>query len=513
MSTCYILPIGGSGTRVMRALFHLLASGGFDDERIKSFDNYKVMCIDSDGNNGDMNGLRSLYSKYKALQKLTDLPLVSCYKEDGGLYWSPLDSNDNDMRGHIGDFNLNDDAKNVLEFLYTKEELSKKLNEGFYGHTSIGSYFTSLNILGENHKFSEVWERYFEHIGDGDKIFIVGSVFGGTGASGIPTIARIIKNNIKEDVPIGAVLVMPYFRPVGKQGEKTSLNINWRTFNSKVKMALSFYESQGFDDIFRTMYFIGENEENFMNVPYSEGGGEQKNKPHYIETYAAATLFDFLAAPKNDTFRTKFYVIEQKADEYIIPETLNNVVKNANIVRKMSTFFLFSSLYTKLLSDMIENRKKNIGWLKNYESVYGRNFLKSHNFNVILKDYCEEYLSWIWSQLILPNDSGNIRDDSGIFDYKINSKVKWLNVSDMYGNLYNPETVSCGFTGYKFRELENMATVVFNESPESENKRYTGQRIIEELATNTVKPITDSMTTFTVFMRDVMELCGREVEN
>jgi len=506
MSTCYILPIGGSGTRVMRALFHLLASGCFDDKRVKSFDNYKVMCIDSDGNNGDMQELRNLYLKYKNLQQLTNLPSVNCWKGDGDLFWSPLNSNDNDMRGHIGDFNLNNDAKDILEFLYTKDELSKKLNEGFYGHTSIGSYFTSLNILDENHKFSEVWERYFEHIGEGDKIFIIGSVFGGTGASGIPTIARIIRSNVDEEIPIGAVLVMPYFRPVGGPTDDGSLDINWKAFNSKVKMALSFYESQGFDNVFRTMYFIGENEDNFMNVPYCDGGKDQLNKPHYIETYAAATLFDFLAAPKDDTFRTKFYVINKESDVYIVPETLNNVVQNANIVKKMSTFFLFSGVYTKLLNDIIENRKKNMGWLRNYENTYGKNFLKNNNFNVILKDYCEEYLYWIRSQLV-------ITDNLGRAVRMANSKVKWFKFNDMYENLYFPLPVSCGFTGYKFKEIENMSTVVFNENPNSRSRHYTGQQIVEELATCKVKPPTDNRTTFTAFMQDVMELCGREVEN
>jgi len=502
MSTCYILPIGGTGIRVMRSLLHILAAGGFNDSRIK-FDNYKILCVDSDGNNGDSKEFRDIYVKYSALRKFaTNMPPINCWSESGDLFWSPLPGNDNDMRTHIGDFNANQDAKDILEFLYTKEELGKKLNEGFYGHTSIGSYFTSYNILDENHKFSEVWDRYFENIGEDDKVFIIGSVFGGTGASGIPTISRILRDNIPEEVPIGAVLVMPYFRPVGKNDENVDLDINWRAFNSKVKMALSFYESQNFDEVFRTMYFIGENEDNFMNVPYCDGGNNQKNKANPIETYAAAVLFDFLASPQDDNFRTKFYVIDKEydSDPHILQEPLDNVVKGANIFKKMTSFFLFSSIYTKFMNVVIEKRNKNMGWLRNYENVYGKNFLRQGDFNRILADYCESYMAWFRDQHIITNEFGETELEG-------NKKVKWLEFESCR-SLFFVNPITCKFTGYKLKELDSMASVVMNKG---RDLRHTGEDIINTLSTASIRPASDGRTTYTVFMQDVIELCGREV--
>ena len=64
------------------------------------------------------------------------------------------------------------------------------------------------------------WQKLFDALDEANsgkiKIFLVSSIFGGTGASGFPSIARLLreiikKKNITDGVKIGGALMLPYF--------------------------------------------------------------------------------------------------------------------------------------------------------------------------------------------------------------------------------------------------------------------------------------------------------------
>ena len=267
----YLLPIGGTGVRVTKALLHLCMAGCFDGTQ------FKIMCIDSDDVNGDIKALETLLKNYKSLPG-DIFPEVKLAKIEGEerCIWSPLSGDKrkdkrSSMKDMIAESHMNKDAKKILEFLYTKPEREKILEGGFYGHTSIGSYFMAQEVV-KDEKYTEVWHDFFDGKKEDDKIFIIGSVFGGTGASGVLTIAGLIRDNAEtENIPIGAVFVMPYFKPGTRGDEDLQLPIDWTTFTTKTKTALAFYLDQQFDEIFDTMYFIGEeSDEDFMWVEYND---------------------------------------------------------------------------------------------------------------------------------------------------------------------------------------------------------------------------------------------------
>ena len=100
---------------------------------------------------------------------------------------------------------------------HPEEELELELDEGFRGRPSIGS----AAILSRIHENEPFWQTIFNSIdsakqGHEVRIFLVSSIFGGQGASGFPSIARLIRRileqkGIKEGVYIGGALMLPFF--------------------------------------------------------------------------------------------------------------------------------------------------------------------------------------------------------------------------------------------------------------------------------------------------------------
>ena len=114
--------------------------------------------------------------------------------------------------------NFNTKANKLFaKMLFSKEELETEMKEGFYGSPNIGCI--ALNEFKESDDFKAFRSAYNK----GDRLFFIGSIFGGTGASGLPLFIssiRDLQNINNEDTgrsdcskaPIGALIVMPYFR-------------------------------------------------------------------------------------------------------------------------------------------------------------------------------------------------------------------------------------------------------------------------------------------------------------
>ena len=118
---CYLLPIGGTGVRIMKSVVQLCVAGYFDNIQ------FKVMCIDSDDVNGDTKELEDMISTYKG-SNIGLFPKMDLAKIDGKerCIWSPLSGDRyKDKRSSMNDMvresKLSDDAKKILNYLYTKE--------------------------------------------------------------------------------------------------------------------------------------------------------------------------------------------------------------------------------------------------------------------------------------------------------------------------------------------------------------------------------------------------------
>lgn len=133
-----------------------------------------------------------------------------------------------------------DENKALLDALFSEKELQFKCVDGFEGKAKIGSLLFQEFL---NHEFKKNVCQSFE---EGDKIFIIGSTFGGTGAAGIPQLIDRLRHISENDYPnasliknsqIGAIYVLPYFKV--KQEDESP--IDSFTFTSKSKSTLKYY--------------------------------------------------------------------------------------------------------------------------------------------------------------------------------------------------------------------------------------------------------------------------------
>ena len=120
--SCYLIPIGGTGIRVMKALVNLCMTGCFAGTQ------FKVMCIDSDDVNGDIKELETLIRNYKNVPSdmFPELKLVKIEGEERCI-WSPLSGDKKKdkrsaMKDMIAESQMSKEAKKVLQYLYTKPE-------------------------------------------------------------------------------------------------------------------------------------------------------------------------------------------------------------------------------------------------------------------------------------------------------------------------------------------------------------------------------------------------------
>ena len=83
---------------------------------------------------------------------------------------------------------LSTENKAMMSMLFSEKNLAAQMQVGFKGNPNIGSVV--LNQIVSSPQFIE-FANSFEQ---GDKIFIISSIFGGTGASGFPLLLKTLRD-------------------------------------------------------------------------------------------------------------------------------------------------------------------------------------------------------------------------------------------------------------------------------------------------------------------------------
>lgn len=318
MSKLFVFAIGGTGERVLRSFTMLLASG------VPTFNNYEVypIIIDYDQDNADKNRTVEVLQNYSEVhgsafkrhtsandpETLNGQFFAAKLKNLNGLenFVFPFRPDTNEkFREHIGYADLAGRTKGtsaLLKSLYDESnrpdtELNLDMTVGFKGNPNIGSVvFHTIGDTDEFTRFKSVFNP-----NQGDKVVVIGSLFGGTGASGIPEIVKAI-SNAQPEAKIATLLVLPYFSPQ----ESRDGAIKASRFNSKTKAALSFYNNSGLNGKIDKIYYVGDP---FSTVvKYSEGGKDQKNNANLVELIAAMMIEHYAAGRQPNKREFKFSI-------------------------------------------------------------------------------------------------------------------------------------------------------------------------------------------------------------
>lgn len=316
MNRLFIFGIGGTGSRVIRAFQMLLAAnaGG-----ISADTEVFPIIIDYDVKNGDKKRTMDALELYSKINKgIYNRSVYDVDHPDNGFFSTKMMQMKEALKDGKSTFNLqyspSSDSKkygdsialdsmlgelkptrNLLEMLYNTDvnqeyaELYIDTTVGFRGNPNIGSVM--LDQLETTDEFKE-FQRLCNS--DTDRVVIIGSLFGGTGSSGIPVLVNAIRNNTRtqvKNVKISTVLVCPYFKvSAPKSGEEAKGVIDDKIFESKTKAALHYY-SQSLNNKIDAIYYVGDTCKS--DVDHNIGEEKQKNPANIVELVSALAVSHF----------------------------------------------------------------------------------------------------------------------------------------------------------------------------------------------------------------------------
>lgn len=471
MAKTFIFAIGGTGARVLRSLTMLMASG------VKGMtEDICPIIIDYDLHNGDKDRAITCMKKYSEIQGLVangDGVKLEDSKNGYRPYFSTKIGKLNGITNWSWQFNLRKEMESLkysdyIDYdkviLYTPTsqdfvnclydtninsvytELNLNMKEGFQGNPNIGSVvFNDLKGCPEFNAFSNSFRA-------GDRIVVIGSIFGGTGSSGIPKIVSAIRNHSKTDIrnaSLSVVLVLPYFAVNSSNDKEISIKSN--IFNSKTKAALNYYERSGLNAQINSIYYVGDKVQ--TKVEPHLGNKEQKNNAHIVELIGAMSVAHFITSGQNGKY--KFNAANDIVDGIGIHELIgesNSWAQNefvASILHNLINFMLSVHYF---LDNIVCSQKRmdERQFYKELKLNFDNKKIKSSGNSIPIQDYCaalydfickKENLSddddgfWLWMQelhnkmshgthhlKIFNLDNGNIVDFLSEFNFRSEPK-------------------------------------------------------------------------------------------
>lgn len=383
MSKLFIFGIGGTGSRVLRALTMILASG------VKiGADEIVPIIIDPDTSNADLTRTISLLNKYTAIRSKLNFNAAN---QNGFFrteikrilpnYTLEIKDTANKSFQQFIDFASMDRANKALtKMLFSDENLHSSMEVGFKGNPNIGSVV--LNQIAH----SEDFQTFANEFSEGDSIFIISSIFGGTGASGFPLLLKTLRNDkdlLNHDIinhaPIGAITVLPYFKL--KQDESSEIDSS--TFISKAKSALAYYESNiiGNGSINALYYLADDIGKTYDN---HEGGSAQQNDAHLIEFLAATAIVDFSAGTDYEAANLELGI---KEDAEVLTFNSFHQKLRGMLYNPMVQFTLMANALTHRVDRFKSNSfNANKG---NFEDMYTSAFFND------LTEFFRKYHEWL----------------------------------------------------------------------------------------------------------------------
>ena len=244
MAKLYVFGIGGTGSRTLRALTMLLASG----VECK-FDTVVPVIIDPDTSAADMSRTVDAMTRYMAIRKSLNFNSANenrffkteiCPIQDMDTFKLTLENTENvTFRDYMRTNQMDAPSKALINMLFSQANLDSDMVVGFKGNPNIGS------VVLNQFSTSDAYKAFSNNFEEEDRIFIISSIFGGTGASGFPLLLKTLRNdktsqhwNYIQKAKIGAVTVLPYFSV--EQDDDSGVDSS--TFYSKTKSALAYYD-------------------------------------------------------------------------------------------------------------------------------------------------------------------------------------------------------------------------------------------------------------------------------
>ena len=427
MSKLYIFGIGGTGSRVLRSFTMMMAAG----VKIGADETVPIV-IDPDAANADLTRTVALMNNYRNIRKHLSFPKENkntFFKKEIGHFLSNYtlrinDTDDKSFQNFIDLPSMSRANKAMCRMLFSEKNLTSQMQVGFKGNPNIGSVV--LNQIVNSEDFMAFANSYEQ----GDKIFIISSIFGGTGASGFPLLLKTLRtgnsfpnNDIINKSEIGAVTILPYFKlQVDDESE-----IDSSTFISKTKSALAYYENNiSKNNQINALYYLADDVTN--TYENHEGGSTQRNDAHLIEFLAASAIVDFSNKEHSGTTHK----------ELGIKETMGNVSFNS-FNEELNRWLRLPLTQFTLMANCVKNQYDYVTSTRleaNNKASFVEHGLYDNSFFANLKKFIDGYREWLKEMKDNKRSLDLFNLDCGDTPFNVVTDVKPKKVASILSN-YN----------------------------------------------------------------------------
>lgn len=386
MKKVFVFCVGGTGIRVMKSITMLMAGG-------MSTNGYTVVpvILDPHLDLEEKKNLHSLLEAYEEIYKRSINNGNSTLNSLNGFFNSEictinkLNGISNDTQQNVGSqekfrsyINVaNLDADNInnylVDTLFSTNNLNNALSVGFKGNPNVGTV-----VLGDMIEGSDWFKSFKQQCEKDDRVFIISSIFGGTGASGFPLLEKKIR--LAQDEPavknvmMGAVTVLPYYGL--KDPTLSNSDIDSANFYTKTKSALAYYQGSVRSDY---LYYVGEKR---LKQIYENDEKKQDDKANFIELVAASALFDYLKRERPDRQQFLTRAIENDVESLDL-DSMGSGYKD--VVKSVADYMLLKALIETLPKERFFPLETNRG--------FNNDFYKDVSFQLLVK-FTEMYYKW-----------------------------------------------------------------------------------------------------------------------
>ena len=491
----FLFAIGGTGSRVLKSLLMLSAAGVRPlDENGKPVKDLEIVpvIIDPHKANEDLKRTEALLNDYRDIRRklygnepnaegffanriVTLREIMSNTSVTlGDTFIFNLGAVENaKFREFIGYDTMNEANQALTSLLFANYQLENKMNIGFVGSPNIGS--VALNEIKDSNEF-KAFSNIFRQ---GDRIFFISSIFGGTGAAGFPIMVKNIRQAANLDgienrdalsrAPIGGLTVLPYFT---LEGNKHDQRIATSDFIVKTQSALYYYKNTltgANDSNVNSIYYLGDQ---VRSKPYLYDPGEhgQRNNAHLIELIGAMAPLDFAGVPESKLTDPDGYPLPTTAYEYALAkdELSLNFLSLGHRTRQliyepMSKFHLLFLFLTTGFKNMIGQ-----GFTEDAPKIKS-DFLVSQFYRTLIDQFMLGYAQWLTEMndnmrsvaLFKPREIDMAHAIEGV-----NVKKRLLGHYKVDNDVFKAEMnkLSKNNTGYSDRSVEYKLLDLFNKA-------------------------------------------------
>lgn len=492
----FVMGIGGTGMRCIESMIHLCAMGMFDDTEIH------LLALDTDKNNGNFSRLKEVKDAYlnsKNLDKANRTPLADTFFSADIKYYE-FSPNYETKSTFMDVFNYGNTKYNspeeadLADLVLTNNVENFNLRHGYRAQTHLGSMMMYHSIIeaARDRRDSDLKEFLQVLIaaangGSDPKVFILGSVFGGTGASSIPIIpqaiseaASIISNgaaNILGRAYFASTLLTAYFSfkaPSADELSNQKIIATSDKFSLNSQVAMMFYDDDTtVKKTYQRFYMMGTDGQGWDPMVREKdkitqtitGGEQQKNDSHYIELLAACAALDFyhvdiehLKATKANSSTDYVYRSIENNGKLEFKDFVGNVDNyDKDFAKKFGMLIAFSFLCNDPDNDFVESvrcgKQKEITGFDGIDVnqvEYLKKYFRLLNVRNVNGELAEGWIRQLW------RSAGS--NDNFLFNPKLFAfhTMKELSKYDWNKNLYRNEgvgkdwTFSVGFFGSRF---------------------------------------------------------------